>query len=107
MLKKFFATMFFAVIIFAGNNFASAQDVYVGTSNTTGWDCYLMTETIRGDSRNRHVTLKMVTRSGNVKYLNYYFFIQDHRILFENSRGYSGVVNSSTPIEQNMWNAMI
>ena len=109
MLKKFFVTFFLsAMILFISqNNFVEAKDVYVGTSNATGWDCYLMTETVRGDNIQRYATLKMVTRGGKIHYLDYHFFIQDHRILFENSQGYSGVVNSSTPIEQNMWNAMM
>lgn len=105
MLKNFFAAIFFATMIFlvSQNNFVEAKDVYVGTSKSTGWKCYLMTETIRGDQFQRYATLKMITKVGKIHYLDYYFFIQDHKILFENSQGYSGVVNSSTPIEQNMW----
>lgn len=105
MFRKIFSTLILAAVIFIGSqNFVEARDVYVGTSNTTGWDCYLMTETMSGDSRACHVTLKMVTQSGRVSYLNYFIFIQDHHILFENSQGHSGrVTQYGTPIEWNMY----
>jgi len=93
------------VIVFVGNNFTKAQDVYVGTSNITGWHCYVMTETVRGDY-NQHravieATLKMVTNSGNVKYL-YYTFRQvgGWPWSFKTSQGYEGEVDPYvTPIE--------
>ena len=105
MLKNFFATIFFATMILfcSQNNFVEAKDVYVGTSKSTGWKCYLMTETIRGDQFQRYATLKIVTNFGKIHYLDYYFFVQAYKVMFENSQGYNGVVNSSTPIEKNMW----
>ena len=108
MFKKFFSVMLLAaVLIFVGgqNNSAQAQDVYVGTSNTTGWACYLMTETIRGDyNQHRSVaqaTLKMVTQSNNVKYLDYTFRkLGRYTWSFRTSQGYEGEVDPYvTPIE--------
>ncbi|MBR1397446.1 MAG: hypothetical protein IJ563_07935 [Selenomonadaceae bacterium] len=88
---------------------AYAQDVYVGTSNTTGRDCYLMTETIKSYRKSAHgmnydATLKMVRRSdGNVQYLYYTFYEAPHPY-FWNSQGYEGVADQyKTPIEWNMF----
>ena len=110
MLKKFFAVMLLAAaIIFVGNNSANAQDVYVGTSNTTGRDCYLMTETINSymagrRGLNTEATLKMVRRSdGNVQYL-YYKFYELGTVHFTNSQGYEGFIDEyKTPIEWRMY----
>lgn len=105
MLKKFFATVFIAVVIFCGNNFAQAQDVYIGTSNATGWDCYMMTETMNDINSNRfEVTIKMVTKSRSVKYLSYTFWRDSYNSdwYFSNSQGYSGRVSAETPIEWNI-----
>ena len=112
MIKKIFLMMFFAaIIIFTGNNQVAAQDVYVGTSNTTGRDCYIMTETINSYMKGRRgittdVTLKMVRRSdNNVQYL-YYQFYEDGNSNphFKNSQGYEGVIyENSTPIEWKMY----
>lgn len=108
-MKKFFAAILFAVMIFIGNSSANAQDVYVGTSNTTGWDCYIMTETMHDiNSNSFEVTLKMVTQSKNVKYLQYTFWRDsyDSDWYFINSQEYSGKVDSNeTPIEWNIWRA--
>ena len=110
MLKKFFAGIFLATVIFFGgqNHFAEAQDVYVGTSNATGWDCYIMTETMHDiNSNSFEVTLKMVTQSKNVKYLQYTFWRDsyDSDWYFINSQEYSGKVSSETPIEWNILRA--
>lgn len=111
MAKNFLATIFLATIFFVGgqNNFAEAQDVYVGTSSSTGWNCYLMTETMHEINVNRfEVSLKMVTKSGNVKYSAYTFWRDSGSTTwyFSNSQGYSGRVDShETPIEWNMWRA--
>ena len=109
MLKKIFMTVFFATVIFFGqNNFTQAQDVYVGTSDATGWDCYIMTETMHDINFNSfEVTLKMVTQSKNTKYLQYTFWRNsyDSDWYFINSQEYSGKVSSETPIEWNILRA--
>ena len=112
VIKKFFLMILFAaIIIFTGNNQVKAQDVYVGTSNTTGRDCYIMTETINGYIKGRRgittdVTLKMVRRSdNNIQYL-YYQFYEDGNSAphFTNSQGYEGIINEyNTPIEWKMY----
>ena len=114
MFKKFFAVTLLAIaIIFVSNNQASAKDVYVGTSNTTGRDCYLMTETIYSYWKGTHAhcidaTLKMVRRSdGNVQYLDY-TFIDAPPIHFRNSQGFEGTADQyKTPIEWNMFWAIM
>ena len=80
-MKKILSVMLLAVtlIFVSGQEKVSAQDVWVGTSNATGWNCYVMTETIRKTTYITHArerdkiyfTLKMVTPSQNVKYLDY------------------------------------
>lgn len=47
MLKKIFVTVVFTALILFGSTAekVSAQDVWVGTSPATGWQCYVMTET--------------------------------------------------------------
>ena len=106
MLKKFFAVIFLATVIFFGgqNNFASAQDVYVGTSNATGWDCYVMTETISRSGGTTYVTLKMITGNGNVRYLDYRFWYDSRSDVMRFSNGnFSGIANRyETPIEWEM-----
>lgn len=110
MAKKIFSVMLLAAIIFfCGQNKAAAYDVYVGTSNTTGRDCYILTESIYWENYYEcSATLKMVNPStGNVKFLNYEFMVMQHWIDFKNSQGYSGTVNSSVPIENAMWNFIL
>lgn len=112
-LKKFFGLLIFCVAILSMNS-ASARDVYVGTSNVTGRDCYVMTETIQRRSglemSYRDCTLKMVRPSdGNVQYLDYTFYCNfggdDGRgWCFRNSQGFDGRVDRyETPIEWQMW----
>ncbi len=116
MLKKFFLVLSIGLIILAGVK-VEAADVYVGTSSATGWDCYVMTETIQrfnGDMDYGgetyclyNVTLKMITRSGNVRYLDYTFHIGNFPMWFENSQGYKRrVTQKDTPIEWNMHNVI-
>ena len=113
-MKKIFSVMLLAVVLmFVGNNQANAQDVYVGTSNTTGRDCYLMTETIKSYRKSAHgmnydATLKMVRRSdGNVQYL-YYTFYEAPKPYFWNSQGFEGRADQyETPIEWNMFWAIL
>ena len=113
MFKKFFAVMLVtAMLIVVGNNQVKAQDFYVGTLNTTGRDCYLMTETIHDYFKGAHAhyieaTLKMVRRSdGNIQYLDYSFVDSPHSY-FRNSQGFEGTADKyKTPIEWNMFWAM-
>lgn len=70
------------------------------------WKCYVMSETIRSVSSGFEVRLKMVTNSGNVKYLDYHLWEGNERTssgwyqwYFSNSQGYSAKVSLDTPIE--------
>ena len=112
MLKKLFLVMLvgLAVVFVSSDNKVEARDVYVGTSPATGWDCYAMTETFHrydgdinygGETAYTYTaTLKMVTGSGGVRYLDYTFHIGNFPMWFENSQGYKGITSStSTPIE--------
>lgn len=87
---------------------AEAADFYVGTSDTTGRDCYLMTETIRkvrsfSDGGLYVARLKMVRSASNIQYLDYELEISTSGLSFINSEGYSGQITQyDTPIEYNM-----
>ena len=113
-MKKILSVILLATIFIfvSGQEKVSAQDVWVGTSPATGWQCYLMTETIRDVSDyNVYVhrfkiqaTLKMVTQSQNVKYLYYTFRegVSTHYWYFSNDQGFEGMIDQyKTPIEYN------
>ncbi len=119
MLKKSLLILIAGfVLIFAGaQNKVEARDVFVGTSNTTGWDCYAVTESFRryegnmaygGETAYTYTaTLKMVTRSGNTQYLDYTFHVGNFPMWFENSQGYSGrATQNGTPIEWNLFQVL-
>lgn len=106
MLKKFFMTAIWlgALIFNAAPNSAEAYDKYVGNSPATGWDCYVMTETISRSGGSTYVTLKMITGNGNVRYLDYTFWYDSRTLRFRTSEGFSGVVDRyATPIEWQVW----
>lgn len=108
MLKKLLLMTFVGLLVVFSNmqNKSEARDVFVGISPATNWDCYIMTETIIRGNKNYSATLKMVTGSGNIEYINYLFFLANSRsaVTFENSQGYSGYVShDDTPIEWAMW----
>ena len=110
-MKKILSVMMLAamLIFVSGQEKVLAKDVWVGTSPTTGWQCYIMTETIRDVSDNQYrstvqATLKMVTQSQNVKYLDYTFKegVSTHYWYFETSQGFEGMIDQyKTPIEYN------
>jgi hypothetical protein len=103
-MKKFFAVAVLGVALMFGGN-AEAYDKFVGTSESTGWECYVMTETVERIKDTTHVTLKMVTPNGNVNYLEYSFWYDSNSdvMRFSNEQGYSGIVNRyETPIEWEM-----
>ena len=115
-MKKFVLILFLAMMMIFSNQQAHARDIYIGTSNATGWDCYVMTETINitrrddnGYLKNFDVTLKMITSSRKVLYLDYSFERHEnasHDITwyFVNSQGFQGKVDvRNTPIEYNLW----
>ena len=106
MLKKFFLVLIVGLAITcAGIDKAEAAEIYVGTSPATGWECYVMTETISREYDNTYVTLKMYTNNGNARYLNYTFWYdpQSDVMRFYNDSDYGGIVNRyETPIEWEM-----
>lgn len=96
MVKKIFIATFVGLIICAGVK-AEAADVYVGMSPVTGYECYVMTDTIHYTNENRmfisSATLKMVDQYGDIHYLEYTFFDLDNDAIdveFTNSQGFSG-----------------
>ena len=110
MLKNFFVAAIVGLIICAGVK-AEAAEIFVGTSPATGYDCYVLTNTI--SSKNEHrmlitfATLKMVDRYGDAQYLDYTFFDLDGDFVdveFSNSQGYKGRATAQdTPIEWAMY----
>lgn len=112
MLKKFLevAILGVALIFTAAPKTAAAEDVFVGTSPATGWNCYLISETISNISGGYEVTLKMVKPNGKVSFLDYSLWYDSSRdvIKFSNSQGYSGIADRyETPIEWNMWYTIV
>lgn len=107
MLKKMLLVLIVGLAITcAGITKAEASEVYVGTSPATGWDCYVLTETIRRhDNGTSYVTLKMYTQNGNASLSQYRFWYDPERdvMRFNNDEGYSGIANRyETPIEWEM-----
>ena len=104
MLRKILAVAVIGVALnFCGT--AEAYDHYVGTSNATGWECYVITETVERSNDITYVTLKMVKPNGRVSYLGYRFWYdsQSDVMRFANDEGYSGIANRyETPIEWEM-----
>lgn len=103
-MKKFFAVAVLGVALMFGGN-AEAYDKFIGNSEVTGWECYVMTETIERVNDATNVTLKMVKSNGDVSYLDYSFWYDSSRdvMRFSNEQGYSGIVNRyETPIEWEM-----
>lgn len=114
MLKKFFLILFAAVVMtFASfQNSVEARDIWVGTSPATGWECYIMTETIRhlGDSDVNLATLKMVAKDYSVRQMEYRFWwdFGIDRVCFSNSQGFNGIADEyETPIEWRMWQVIV
>lgn len=110
MLKKFFLAAMLCLIICAGSK-VEAAEVFVGTSPATGWDCYVLTDSVRHKNEHRmlitYATLKMVNGNGGAQYLNYTFFDLDgdfNDVEFSNEQGFKGrVIAKDTPIEWAMY----
>lgn len=109
-MKKFLMAAIVGLIICAGVK-VEAADIYVGMSPVTGYECYVMTETISRKNEHRMVitsaTLKMVDQYGDAHYLDYKFFDLDDDAVdvdFTNSQGFSGKATpQDTPIEWAMY----
>ena len=108
-LKKFSVILAFFLTVFAVQfavvSEVEARDVYVGTSDTTGRDCYLVMDSIRyGANRSFSCTLKMVRPStGDVQFLYYDFWVGNYGYFhFQNSQGFSGIADRQCPIEFRM-----
>ena len=96
------------IFVIGQNNNASAKDCYAGTY-ASGLHAYVMTETVVMGSpgfRRFDVTVKAVNSQGKlVSYINYHFWNDvGEPVMFSNSEGYRGRVDSSTLVEQNIWN---
>ena len=75
MLKKFFATILLAAIIFIGSQTPSVQanNVYIGTSGE-GSDYYAMTETFGRFNQENLIysaSLTVITNTGKINFLPY------------------------------------
>lgn len=106
MLKKMLLVLVVGLFVTcAGIEKAEAAEVYVGTSPATGWECYVLTNTISRSNGNTYVTLKMYTNNGNERYSEYRFWYDPQRdvMRFQNDDGFSGIANRyETPIEWEM-----
>jgi hypothetical protein len=104
MSKKFLTVAVLAVALIFGGK-AEAYDHFVGTSEATGWECFVVTETIKRVNADTYVTLKMVKPNGGVNYLDYQFWYDSQYdvMRFANNEGFSGIANRyETPIEWEM-----
>ena len=110
MVKQIFLAAILAVIICAGAQ-VEAAEIYVGNSPATGWDCYVLTDSISHRNEHRmlisYATLKMVNGYGDAQYLDYTFYDLDgdfDGVEFSNSQGYRGLATAQdTPIEWAMY----
>lgn len=104
-MKKILTSVVLAAVLMIGAlPEAEASDVFIGISPATGWDCYVMTETVYHPRQTDLVCgrLKMVTQNGNVHYLDYEFDVPEG--YFKNSDGFRGKADPvETPIEYKMW----
>ena len=78
------------------------QEIFIGNSNVTGRDCYLLTESIRvNNDKSVSCKIKMVKSKNDVKYLEYKFYGRG-LMQFTTNEGFSGKVDAKeTPIEYN------
>ena len=106
MLKKIISLMILMLAVMSFSAQVKAEEVYVGTSPTTGRDCYVITQSIRWQNRRVvHLSLAMY-RPGeaNPLYLGYEFRAQGGGIEFLNRQGFSGWIDEyETPIDYNTW----
>ena len=110
MIKNVLLAAIVGLIICAGIK-VEAADVYVGMSPATGYECYVMTDTIHYQNEHRmfisSATLKMVDQYGDIHYLEYTFFDLDNDAIdveFTNSQGFSGRATArDTTIEWAMY----
>ena len=109
-MKKIFLAALFGLIIFSGVK-AEAKEIFIGTAPVSGYDCYVLTNTIRRDYEDRMVilsaTMKTVDRFGDENFIDYKFYAIDEGtedVVFTNSYGDKGPVNSfDAPIEWEMY----
>ena len=94
-MKKVFPTLLLALtLIFVGGQFnqAEARDYYVGTWRS-GYDAYLMTETMRTGPSEFKCTVKAV-KGRDTLYINYNFWM-DRGWIFSNSDGVTSSVDTA------------
>ena len=109
-MKKFFLAAIVGLIICAGVK-VEATEIYAGMSPATGYECFVMTDTISCTNEHRMVitstTLKMVDQYGEAQFLEYVFFALDggtDNVTFTNSQGFKGrATPQDTPIEWAMY----
>lgn len=109
-MKKLFFAAIVGLIICAGGK-AEAAEIYAGMSPATGYECFVMTDTINRTHEHRMVitsaTLKMVDQYGGAQFLEYVFFALDggtENVTFTNSQGFKGrATPQDTPIEWAMY----
>jgi len=110
MLKKFFAAILFATIIFIGsqNNSAQAFNIYIGTSGE-GSDYYAMTESfgkIGGKNITYEATLMVVTNRGKIEYLDY-TMNEGEKVSYTDDAGNTGEITlSETPMVWGLYQYM-
>ncbi|MBR2773513.1 MAG: hypothetical protein IKD73_00815 [Selenomonadaceae bacterium] len=110
MAKNLFMAVVVGLILCAGVK-AEAAEIFVGTSPATGYNCFVLTNTISRENEHRMLissaVLKMVDQYGAAHNLTYTFFDLDGDAIdveFTNTQGFSGKATpQDTPIEWAMY----
>jgi len=84
-------------------NTITDSDIFVGNSSFTGWNCYIMADTVKPSAQSTQIfflKLKMISRNGELHYLDYTFNLDGN---FETNEGFKSKADEiKTPIEWNI-----
>lgn len=111
-MKKLILTIIFAFTImvsqFTAPSEAEAYDYFIGVYPATGLNAYLMTQTVYRYGNGYKCTIVCYPRRGPY-YIDYTFWIDNGRMYYSNSDGYSGKIRSSyaDPVEYSAYTAIM
>ena len=107
MKKNLFGVLLLvSCLLFAHVRSVEATDVYMGRY-PSGLDAYVILSTLIFDSAEYvdfKTTVKATDYGSQTYYIDYHFWRDRGTVYFSNSQGFHGIVDYSTPVEQNIWN---
>ena len=107
MKKSLFGILLFmSFLLLSPLRTEASSEIYMGRY-PSGLDAYLILSTLIFDSAEYvdfKTTVKATDYATQTYYINYHFWRDRGIVYFSNSQGFHGVVDSSTPVEQNIWN---